>query len=368
MKRAAAAIGVAAALLGGCGAGERSDRAAPGVTNELERIARESRGPVYWLGPSFEGLPLTHSEGPQALPPRPARTVERPSGVPTRPPAPRPGPFFVYGECNGEGEGDSFHCTGPQVQLQHWPIASPSRYPEYFSCTRTTIRGVPAAQFDGFEIYIGDSLIRIYAPTQAHARRAASALRPIDGSAGPSEPLPPPAIDVEQALARCSLDSLDEKLDELRRNARIGLLWVGRRFEQLPLFRAEGDGRSASFMYGGCETPEVAGSCYPPLTIEVTPFADRRPAGWRAVRTGIVACERLRVRGAEAASTPSTGELTLFTGSIAVRLRGPDFRRLRSAADALQPFDGPATAGPLPPPAAEISDELERVCPAEGRS
>jgi hypothetical protein len=100
----------------------------------------------------------------------------------------------------------------------------------------------------------------------------------------------------------------------------------------------------------------------------VTPVADRRPAGWRAVRSGVVSCKRLDVRGAEAASIPGAEELTVFTGSIAVLLRGPDFRRLRSAADALEPFDGPATAGPLPPPSAEISDELERVCPAERRS
>lgn len=126
---------------------------------------------------AFEGLPLTHAEGSQApVTPGPTPTVERAPGGPGPPPPPARGPFFVYGECNGEGDGEAFHCTGPQVQLQHWPIASPSRYPDYFSCTRTTIRGVPAAQFDGFEIYIGRALIRIYAPNQSQARRAAGAL------------------------------------------------------------------------------------------------------------------------------------------------------------------------------------------------
>jgi len=156
------------------------------------------------------GLPLTHAEGSQApVTPGPTPTVERAPGGPGPPPPPARGPFFVYGECNGEGDGEAFHCTGPQVQLQHWPIASPSRYPDYFSCTRTTILGVPAAQFDGFEIYIGRALIRIYAPNQSQARRAAGALRPLGGSASPNEALPSPAIDVSEALRRCAVDSLE---------------------------------------------------------------------------------------------------------------------------------------------------------------
>jgi hypothetical protein len=362
-RAGAAAIAAAATLLAGCGAEERSDGSSAELSEELERIDRESDRPVYWLGPSFEGLPLTHSEGSLRAE-RPAPTVTRAPGVPGPPSAPARGPFFVYGECNGEGDGDSFHCAGPQIQLQHWPIASPSRYGEDVSCTRTTIRGVPAAQFDGFEIYVGRSLVRIYAPNQAQARRAAAALRAIDGSSSPNEPLPPPAIDVGGALRRCAADSLDAKLAELREHAEVPLLWAGRTFEELPLFRAEGDGRLARFMYGGCETPEVAGSCYPSLTIEVTPVADRRPADWRAVREGIVRCERLRIRGAEAAFLRSAEELYVFTGLATVLLRGPELPLLRRAADALRPFHGGAGSEQLPPPSQEVRDELQRVCGA----
>jgi hypothetical protein len=352
---------VAAALMAGCGAEERTEGSPAGLAEKLERIQRESEAGIYWLGPSFEGLPLTHAEGAH---PELARgtSTERARGVPGPPPSPGPGAFFVYGECNGEGDGENYHCTGPQVQLQHWPIASPSRYPDHFSCTRTTIRGVPAAQFSGFEIYVGQSIIRIHAPSQAQVRRAAAALRPLDGSAGPGEPLPPPAIDVDEALERCALDSLDAKLKELRGNAQIPLLWTGRRFEGLPLFRAEGNGRLARFMYGGCKTPEVAGSCWPALTIEMTPLADHRPADWRAVRTGALRCDRLRIRGAEAALLPSAHELVVFTGAAAVRLQGPDLALLRRAADALRPFDGPATSDGLLPSSQELHDELRRVC------
>jgi hypothetical protein len=352
---------VAAAILAGCGAEERTDGSSPELADDLERIERESEAGIYWLGPSFEGLPLTHAEGAH---PELARGLspERAPGVPGPPPSPAPGAFFVYGECNGEGDGENYHCTGPQVQLQHWPIASPSRYPDHFSCTRMTIRGAPAAQFSGFEIYIGQSIIRIHAATQAQVRRAAAALRPLDGSAGPGEPLPPPAIDVDKALKRCALDSLDAKLEELREGAEIPLLWAGRRFEELPLFRVEGNGRLARFMYGGCKTPEVAGSCWPALTIEMTPVGDHRPASWRLVRTGAMRCDRLRIRGAEAALLPYAHELVVFTGPAAVRLQGRDLALLRRAADALRPFDGAATPEELLPPSEELRDELRRVC------
>jgi hypothetical protein len=351
------------AFLAGCGAQEGANGLSSDLEANLERIERESDGPIYWLGSSFEGLPLTHSEGSQP-PLTPGPRTERAPGVPGPPPTPARGPFFVYGECNGEGRGENFHCTRPQVQLQHWPIASPSRYPDYFSCTRTTIRGVPAAQFDGFEIYLGRILIRIYASNQAQARRAAAALRPLDESASPREPLPQPTIDVSEALRRCSVDSLEAELDDLREEAQIPLFWAGRRFEELPLFRAEGGGRLVRFLYGGCKTPEVAGSCYPALTVEVTPIADHRPAGWRLVSQGGMRCDRLRARGAEAAYLPYAGELFVFTGHVTVVLRGPDPLLLRRAIHALRPFDGAARPEQLPPPSDELRDELQRVCPA----
>jgi hypothetical protein len=354
----AAVITVAAAFLAACGAEEQTGGASPELDENLERIARESDVPVYWLGRSFEGLPLTHAEPPHPeLARGPGR--KRAPGVPRRPPTPGPGAFFVYGECNPEGTGENYHCTGPQLQVQHSPIASPSRYPKYFSCTRTTIRGVPAAQFSALEIYVGRSIVRISAP-QAQARRAAAALRPLDGSAGPGDPLPPPAIDVETALDRCALDSLEEKLDELKGGAQIPLFWTGRRFEQLSLFRAEGDGSFARFMYGRCETPEVPGSCYPALTVEVIPVAERRPTDWHPAAA--MKCDRFRVRGAEAAYLPSAAELTVFTASVAVVLRGADVRVLERAADALQPFGERASRAQLPPPSDELRDELHRIC------
>lgn len=346
----------AATLVAGCGAAERTADRPPELAAELDRIQRDREHPVYWLGPSFEGLPLTYAEPSPAPAARRSRSGRRP------PAAPVPGPFLVYGECRGEGTGDSYRCTAPQVQLQHWPLASPARYPRHIGCTRTTIRGAPAAQFDGFEVYVGRVLVKIYAPTQAQARRAAAGLRSLDESVSATDPLPPPETDVTEALARCALDSLDEKLDELRADAATPLLWVGRRFEGRPLFRAEGDGRWARLLYGGCKTPDVAGTCWPPLTLELSPLDDFRPAGWRAVRAGGMRCTRMRIRGAEAALLPSAHELVLFTGPAAVRLQGPDLALLRRAADELRPMEGAGAPARLPPPPRRLADELQSVC------
>lgn len=354
-RHAASAFGaVAALLLSGCGADATPDGTPGDPTTQLERIARHLDDPVYWLGPSFDGLPLTHAEGP--LPPEPPPTVTRNEGPP-RPPAPARGPFLVYGECKGEGSGDSYTCTGPQLQIQHWPLASPSRYPRGHHCTRTTIRGVPAAQFDHLEVYVGSALVTISAPSN-QARRAAAALRRVDGTLSPPAPLPPPAFDLGTALRRCALDSLDAKLEELRAYARIPILWAGREVHGRPLFRAEGDGRWARFRYGGCDTPEVMGSCWPPVTIEVTPNDESRPARWHASTR----CSRRFVRGAPAAAMPSAHGLFVFTGAVTVHLHGPDATVVRTAAEALRPLDAAAAGDDLPPPPDDLLAELAARC------
>ena len=73
-------------------------------------------------------------------------------------------------------------------------------------------------------------------------------------------------------------------------------------------------------------------------------------------------CDRLRIRGAEAALLPSAHELVVFTGPAAVRLQGPSLALLRRAADSLRPFDGAAPSAELVPPSEELRDELRRVC------
>jgi hypothetical protein len=335
VRHSAATIAAAAVLAAGCGTPTERPAGPADLRVPLEEIERRSELPAYWLGRSFEGLPLTHADAQRNA-------------------------FFVYGECRGEGTGDSWRCTGPQVQLQHWPVETVHRYGQWRGCTRTTIRGVPAAQFDGFEIYTGRVMVKIYAPNQAQARRAAELLRPLRQSAAPTEPLPPPAIDVADPLRQCALDSIDDKLHEVEREAQIPLLWLGRRFEMQPLFRVDGNGRWVRFLYGACKTPDVPGSCWPPVTLELSPLADFRPAGWAPG----VRCRRLGIRGAEAALVPAAHELVVFTGVIAVRLQGPDLDSLERAARALEPLDAATEQAQLTAPPDDLAAELRRVCTA----
>ncbi|HEV8686114.1 MAG TPA: hypothetical protein VGQ84_02500 [Gaiellaceae bacterium] len=336
MRHRVATITLAAALLiaTACGAAQQSASVSPEIEGELERIARVEKGPIYYLGRSFAGLPLRRAE-----------VSER-------------GALFIYGECRGEGTGESFQCTGPQIQLQQTPIASPARYnTPWRGCLRTTIRGVPAAQFDGFEVYTGDVLVKIYANTFRQSKAAALALRPV-GRDDSLQPLPSPAIEVEQPLRQCALESLDAKLAELRRESQGTLYWVGREFENHPLARAEGGGRWARFSYGACVQPvQTDAGCWPPLTVEISPLAQFRPSGWNAA----IACTALRVRGAWAADVPRANELVLFTGAHSVRLQGANHDLRRRAADALRPFDQQA-AETLPAPPGTLEQELRRVC------
>jgi hypothetical protein len=329
------------ALLAGCGAQEQPRTSAPpqpAVSSlELERIRAGRDGPVYYLGDSFERLPLTHAEGS-------ARGV-----------------FFVYGKCHGEGEGDSYRCAGPQVQLQQTPIASPARYGmPYRGCVRTTVKGVPAGQFDGFEVYTGEALVKIYARDFREAKHAAEELRPL-GADEPAGSLPIPAIDVDEPLRRCALESLPAKLADLTATAEIALFWLGRAFEAQPLARAEGHGRWARFSYGAClDAVSREGECWPPLTVEVQPTESFRPAGWAPG----IECTALRVGTAWAALVPDAHELVLYGGDVAIRLQGEDIELLRRAAHALRGLNRGATLASAARTSGGVVQELGRRCEA----
>jgi hypothetical protein len=162
------------AVLFGCGASP---------AEEARRLSRESGPPLYYLGEKFEELQLTEVE-------------ER--------------GFFVYGECDGEGSGDNFHCTKPQVQLQHYPLSR--RHPAMFqqtpteaaACARGTAAGRPIAAFitsGGLEVYAGSRVVVVFGDSPERTLRAARSLHPLRGPRGGA----PPAS-VSRALARCSLD------------------------------------------------------------------------------------------------------------------------------------------------------------------
>ena len=170
-----------ASVAAGCG----GSRATEPVTAPAE-VRHQG---LYYLGESFDGLPLTHAESS----------------------ADRKG-FFVYGTCEPP-PGSEGGCA-PPLQVQNFPLAR--RHPSMFEvapgtparCRRTRVRGVPAAVFEttdgALEVYAGETVVVVSA-RPGQTMRAARALRRY-GSGGDGVPadLPAPPSGVEETLRRCA--------------------------------------------------------------------------------------------------------------------------------------------------------------------
>jgi hypothetical protein len=145
--------------------------------------------PVYYAGASVAGLPLTSVERSPITAP-PGTSVAKK----LRAEADISSVDFFYGSCIGaEGEG----CNIPLV-IQVWPACA--RYPALYGGlgspvpSKATIRGVPAAYFEGgyrLEIQSGASTIVIFG-RRDRMQTAVEALRGLNVDVKPGEPLPPP--------------------------------------------------------------------------------------------------------------------------------------------------------------------------------
>src|SRR4051794_21630170 len=125
----------------------------------------------YYLGRTFESLPLS-------------RIARRGDAL-----------ALTYGDCERR-------C----VTLQQLPLAGHNpvaylRKVKRLPCTRTTVRGAPAAFFDGLEVYTGARTVSLFARTRGEELRMAAALRRL-GATTPRR-LAPPALDLSRALAAC---------------------------------------------------------------------------------------------------------------------------------------------------------------------
>ena len=165
MRRARAMGGVALlAAVSGC-----DDD--PGVSEA--RAHREA--PLYWVGESFEGLPLTRI-GLSEL-----------------------GGGFTYGSC--EPPSDEGGCA-PPLQIQTARMCPPT-IPSAPLTGRRTLRGVPAGYRGGGLVLLSRRVeVRIFSADPGLALRAGAALHSpnpdVSGAAGPDEPLPQPPADAER--------------------------------------------------------------------------------------------------------------------------------------------------------------------------
>lgn len=103
---------------------------------------------------------------------------------------------FIYGDCAPVGDSG---CPAP-AEIQIWPacIRNPSLYDKDYGppSISTTIRGVPAAYFEGgarLELQTGKSTVVIFGATQAAVDQIAQALQGVNGPTQRTDPLPPPA-------------------------------------------------------------------------------------------------------------------------------------------------------------------------------
>lgn len=156
--RLAAALLPAFALVLGCGGGDDAVDLGPA------RAYRQHT--VYWLGPSFAGLPLTATPSAKSL---------------------------IYGDCEVPRGFDPGGCAPPlEVQNASLDARNPLTL-DILPTELLTVRGVPAARYrgDGIEVYTGDTTVVILGGADL-ALRAVAALRPVRSAAARPGALPPP--------------------------------------------------------------------------------------------------------------------------------------------------------------------------------
>jgi hypothetical protein len=141
----------------------------------------------YWLGPSFEGLPLRYRDFHCSGASTDSYVVMRTNFS-----------SVIYGDCDASDGG-----CAPPLEIQTWPACDRSFAdydfsPLFFPKPRLRrLRGVPSARFKGgderLELYTGDVTVAIWGDGAGRVARAAEALRTTPQSpvsVAPNGPLP----------------------------------------------------------------------------------------------------------------------------------------------------------------------------------
>ena len=199
------AVAAAAAIVAAGVAGARAVAGPPappglqtrGGGSSAAHAGSFERFALYWLGDSFEGLPLAAVT---------RRTDARVDGESVR--ADFVG--FVYGDCVARDESG----CAPPLEVQVWPACertladytlTPSADP--LPHEPTIVRGVPAAYFEEglrLELYAGDVTIVVFGLDRTRIQRAAAALRAANALAGHGPMLPRPVPGAIEGELTCS--------------------------------------------------------------------------------------------------------------------------------------------------------------------
>jgi hypothetical protein len=167
---------VALGLLAGCGSTVPDGAATAKVPAVLRELAATPDSPVYYLGKSFDGLPLTGVA--RDLPPG--------------------GTTVMYGSCKKSAFGDG-GCA-PPVMVETGPV--PGDLANMQGCSRRLpLRGVPIVESDATPtLFTGRLMVKVYfddgAEDVKRQHKAVAALRSVAAGTAVGEPLPAPAQDL----------------------------------------------------------------------------------------------------------------------------------------------------------------------------
>jgi hypothetical protein len=312
---------------------------APSLSQQVSKV--EATQGSWWLGTSFEGLPVTLAS------PAGGERVDD----------------LGYGACQRfGGKLDPFsstRCGYPlllQVRTRKYALSLddvPKRLDG--SCWRTTVRGAPVvAGPNGAILYTGNLAIAVLGrPDQVG--RALAAVRPVKGAARFSRPDP----DVE-ALSNCTrvarpFTPLPSRLASLRRSPGFPLTWVGPWYAGGRLTNGERSGDTSVLSYTSCGKESDLGSCLETMALSSQPA---QPAALRETLKGAT-CRTFSVGGAPGVAWTKDlagetgGGVIVFTGPAMITLANDitlekiPISRLEAVARLVRPLP-PATALPRP--------------------
>ncbi len=176
-----AVTGVALPLLDGGGGGEAQPASAGQIRWTIDDARQFTEFPLYWLGESYEGLPLTKIIRYRYDPEPPIPPIEAENSV-----------TFIYGSCT---PGPESGCAPPlSIRVEPYCMKPPERIAPAVRGTPFEVRGAVAEQISGdLRIWAGEVSVKVFTEGAASQVEAVEKLRLVsEGPEGALAPLGPP--------------------------------------------------------------------------------------------------------------------------------------------------------------------------------